>query len=871
METAKLFRVLSQRKSSGYKHVNLEDSESAMTWRIRISPFVYVCSDVDTFEVRFGDQGQVVSIRKRMERQGFEPEWARVYPYYLRDEELSLGGEELRLPVVVKEVTSAAEFAGLRYLDQFHYLKARPTWGRQMYLVAKSTQRFLAGTPLPDILGCAVLTSPSLFSGPRNRILGWQGREDLTNNVDRVVRVARVIVHPEFRGLGLGTALVRHTMEYARDYWNVKGKTPWVVEAVAEMSRHHPFFEKGGLQFVGFTGAHDSAVYLGTDPKTLGIQQGKGHVMASLRRFKQKVHTAKPYLMASLLPPSDDLSRRVSQNAAVLVPDDPPLQVQPLTKPIVLQDVSVTLLGTGSWETCGEQHRSWAAENLSMMAEMESCSRGLSNLVDLLADGCQTSSDETSRVDAVTTALGGMRASLDRYTQLTCRSTAKISAVVSGLAEGLADITRHQRHLGEALSSVIGRVEADLSALNGQAGSDGTVRSRLNHQRKSLLEVERQLRVGSWSDRSQWVSDAFGVETGQRTNVLAALNLEIWPGDIVLIMGPSGSGKSTLLSAIKGHTPLENGSIGPEGLQNQIACLDINFDPAVSLIDLVGADMGEAIYLLNLVDLGEAHLYLKRRDQISHGQRYRAAFARMLAQRRPVWLADEFCAFLDPVTTVTLCRAIRNLVRKHKITFIAAASKDDYLIDALRPDFVVYMNAGGRVEPSPALRAWSLAPSLDSLLCALDQPPEHLGRPLVNWLERNHMLVEDCRTGSLTWAPSLRGIDRADVTRKARAIASSLWRSDWLFHRIWNHYQHSGKLPASPALCVWSSGDWPISKRKLQVNRRLRLCGQLAAVQGEPGPSRLFTGTLEDSTTDRDGPRDANLIPPLLVLAPWHH
>ena len=54
------------------------------------------------------------------------------------------------------------------------------------------------------------------------------------------------------------------------------------------MSRHHPFFEKGGLMFVGFTKHQERALYWGDNPKDFGIEQGKGKVMASLLRFRQK-------------------------------------------------------------------------------------------------------------------------------------------------------------------------------------------------------------------------------------------------------------------------------------------------------------------------------------------------------------------------------------------------------------------------------------------------------------------------------------------------------------------------------------------------------------------------------------------------------
>jgi len=54
-----------------------------------------------------------------------------------------------------------------------------------------------------------------------------------------VRRIARVIVDPRFRGLGLASRLVRQTMPLM----NVP-----IIEALAVMGLFHPFFEKAGMQ-----------------------------------------------------------------------------------------------------------------------------------------------------------------------------------------------------------------------------------------------------------------------------------------------------------------------------------------------------------------------------------------------------------------------------------------------------------------------------------------------------------------------------------------------------------------------------------------------------------------------------------------------
>lgn len=53
-----------------------------------------------------------------------------------------------------------------------------------------------------------------------------------------VLRIKRVVVHPQFRSLGLAVTLVRELLELAGTRY---------VEAIAAMGRAHPFFEKAGM------------------------------------------------------------------------------------------------------------------------------------------------------------------------------------------------------------------------------------------------------------------------------------------------------------------------------------------------------------------------------------------------------------------------------------------------------------------------------------------------------------------------------------------------------------------------------------------------------------------------------------------------
>ena len=60
---------------------------------------------------------------------------------------------------------------------------------------------------------------------------------------EEISRISRVVIHPKFRGIGLGAYLVRETLP------TVKVK---VVEVLAAMAKYNPFFEKAGMMRVDY-------------------------------------------------------------------------------------------------------------------------------------------------------------------------------------------------------------------------------------------------------------------------------------------------------------------------------------------------------------------------------------------------------------------------------------------------------------------------------------------------------------------------------------------------------------------------------------------------------------------------------------------
>jgi len=208
---------------------------------------------------------------------------------------------------------------------------------------------------------------------------------------------------------------------------------------------------------------------------------------------------------------------------------------------------------------------------------------------------------------------------------------------------------------------------------------------------------------------------AFGVERRiVERQVLRDVNLEIGPGDIVVVMGASGAGKTTLLRLILGAASSDydkpeyrpdEGRVEVPGNAVVAALLPGEVEPEFgesSLLEEVTektGDVVEALEVLSAAGISDAVLYRARFNELSTGQKERAKLALLLASKPNLLVIDEFTAHLDPITAAWVAGRMARIARKHGITVIVATHRRE-VVKSMAPDKILIVGYGRVAEAS---------------------------------------------------------------------------------------------------------------------------------------------------------------------------
>ncbi|RUP03637.1 MAG: ABC transporter ATP-binding protein [Mycobacterium sp.] len=170
-----------------------------------------------------------------------------------------------------------------------------------------------------------------------------------------------------------------------------------------------------------------------------------------------------------------------------------------------------------------------------------------------------------------------------------------------------------------------------------------------------------------------------------RVIALESVNLEIQPGEFVVLLGPSGSGKTTLLNIIGGIDQPSHGTIEVAG--RDIGALNrklrtryrrrqvgfvfqfFNLVPTLTarenvelLAELTGPDT-QSRSAAALTRVGVGDVADRFPAQLSGGQQQRVAIARAIVKQPPLLLCDEPTGSLDLATGRQVLTVLSDLAR----------------------------------------------------------------------------------------------------------------------------------------------------------------------------------------------------------------
>lgn len=139
------------------------------------------------------------------------------------------------------------------------------------------------------------------------------------------------------------------------------------------------------------------------------------------------------------------------------------------------------------------------------------------------------------------------------------------------------------------------------------------------------------------------------------------LSFALAPGEALWVQGPNGVGKSTLVRIAAGLLPPMAGTVARDGavaLLAEAAALDGAVTLGAALGFWAGLDSARDRLPAALAAMDIASLVDVPVRMLSTGQKRRAAIARVIACRAPLWLLDEPANGLDAASLDRLATAI---------------------------------------------------------------------------------------------------------------------------------------------------------------------------------------------------------------------
>ncbi|MFQ3534535.1 MAG: amino acid ABC transporter ATP-binding protein [Aggregatilineales bacterium] len=202
-------------------------------------------------------------------------------------------------------------------------------------------------------------------------------------------------------------------------------------------------------------------------------------------------------------------------------------------------------------------------------------------------------------------------------------------------------------------------------------------------------------------------------------HALRGINMQVAPGEVVVICGPSGSGKSTFIRTINRLEEHERGDIIVDGIRltNDVR----NIAAIRSEIGMVFQQFNLFPHLTVLQNITLAPIWVRKRPrreaeklafellervkipeqahkypgQLSGGQQQRVAIARALAMQPKIMLFDEPTSALDPEMIKEVLDVMRELARSG-LTMLVVTHEMGFAREVA--DRIVFFDQGKLVE-----------------------------------------------------------------------------------------------------------------------------------------------------------------------------
>lgn len=535
-------------------------------------------------------------------------------PLFSIDDAVFIGREKFDLRI--KEISSASDMHALEFLEQFHYKtnnslneksfddeqKSAPNsvGGRRAVLCAfiKMGERWTPASYI-DLQMPLMMCKPrhDLFSYPYahpERDITWErwDQHAIKRYLNTIVRVARVVVSPELRGLGITRRILKAAKSFAMERWHIGGMRPIFMEISAEMLRHIDFVSSSDFKFVGMT--EGNVLRVVKDMEQMARNPGGEFGMMTLqRKYFRMLEDYCKTMCISFEEGLEVLKRKIEQNQEALT--------------------------TGEW------------------AILHSIIRR---------------------------PIPYYLCPLDNYSS---------------------------KYLNAAL-----KVKQSNKAIISQNSEFSVKSTQVSIENLSIRAAYRVPETKS----TKIIMEAFGLKGDMiYADIVQNLSVKASNGNIILVVGSSGSGKSVFLNSLDPRKSLDgNLNVRRVGTFNYSAGWLRPFREDIPVFEALAEKFTpeRAFIALSRVGLSEVLAFIKPFWMLSRGQQYRAMIADLLLRDEEVWLLDEFCSDLDPITAKIVAHNLRKqIIASGRIAFIAAANHTHYL-DALRPTKVLMLRSGGQ-------------------------------------------------------------------------------------------------------------------------------------------------------------------------------